>query len=319
MKNKWCGLAVLGPLLVGCATTRGVIGPQGYEQTLVKYQVGYLDASKQSFLPDDWAVDNYARNSSSGWDEKTKGEYQALRALDEDGDGEVSTGETQKESVFDLRFVNAHDNAVIWLKMHALTFADSQRELEVILDNYADGLAGTGLFEQSTLFGLKTDHARHYTTFVTKKEGITLGQLGAVLGVIEVADVEKLRLDPTHRDSKIELVVAKVRYRDKAPSSAPTPYWPTEKSGLSTVDVRTGLLVIGYYDSASRFASHQADFDALLTRIRIPSEALLPDNARPQIHDLPPPPAASAPTPAPARTEDPAPPSPQAPSPAVGF
>ena len=288
MKSRWCGLAVLSFALAGCAATSGAIGPQGYEQSVVKYQVGYLDASQQAFLPNDWALDNYAFSKHDGWKEKTGEQYRATRALDENGDGDISTGEVHKENIFDLRFVNLRDGAVIWLKVHPLAFSDSQRDLEVILDNYADGLAGTGLFEQSTLFGLKTEHTRHYTTFIEKKEGANIGSLGAILGVIEIAEVEKLRLDSTHRDSKAELLFAKVRYQQRVEwGDVKSSRWPVKATQGKNYEIRTGLLVIGYYDSASRFDSHLADFNGLISRVQIPEEALPPDNARPQIHDAP--------------------------------
>lgn len=310
MKSKWCGFVVSSSLLLGCASTSGVIGPQGYQQSVVKYQVDYLDADKQSFLPDDWALDNYTRDTDGEWSEKTGKEYQATRELDEDGDGDISPSEKNKESIFDLRFVNQRDGAVIWLKVHPLAFADSKRELEVILDNYADGLAGAGLFEQSSLFGLRTDKERHYTTFVEKKVSTNIGPVGAILGLIEIAEVEKLRLDATHRDSKAELLFAKVRYREPL-NWTQTARWPVETVKEKRFQVRTGLLVIGYYDSASRFDSHLADFNGLLARIQIPAKAIPPGNARPEIHS---PPAASTATSSTATAPAVAPSAPVAPS-----
>jgi len=298
VKTKWVGLPVFC-----CMSTTGMIGPQGYEQSTVKYKVDYLDAAKHSFLPDDWALDNYSFDAQKKvWTEKKGDNYRATRELDENGDGSISGNEKSDESIFDLRFVNVRDNAVIWLKVHPLALADSQRDLEVILDNYADGLSGTGLFEQSSLFGLRTDQARHYTTFIEKKEGTDIGPLGAILGVIEIAEVEKLRLDSSHRDSKAELIFAKVRFKKHIyQGDTKGANWPTTEEGGKIYQLRTGLLVIGYYDTASRFDSHLADFNGLLARVHVPSEALLPDNARPKIHDAPAPPAPAAPA-APAST-----------------
>jgi hypothetical protein len=291
MNSRWFSSWGL-VLCVACGgSASGALGPQGYEQSLTQYRVNYADAGRKKFLPDDWALDNYAFDPSSGkWHEKKGDQYRALRLLDEDGDGTISPSEKNKENLFDLRFVNSRDGAVIWLKVHPMEATDADRDLDVILDSYANGLEGSGLFEQSTLFGLTQDKARHFTTFMVKKQPLALGQLPAIRGVIEIADVEKLRLDPTHRDSKAELIFAKVTYFEKLGINKPrAPRWPivTEDSiahpGMTTYKARrTGLLVIGYYDDAARFESHLADLHALLDQIVIPDSAI-PPNAAPVV------------------------------------
>jgi len=267
----------------------GALGPTGYEQAIVKYKVAYADPAAKKFLPDDWALDNYAFNASNAkWKEKTGDRYRAERWLDEDGDGTISESEKTPENIFDLRFVNSRDGAAIWIKVHPLTVNASKRDLGVVLENYADGLAGTGLFEQSGLFGLTTDSARQYTTFVVHKEPILLGPLAAIRGVIEIAEVEKLRLDSTHRDSKAELVFAKVAYLAPIARATKDSVWPVvdiSSGGVKhSAQRRTGLLVIGYYDDAARFDSHLADFRSLLSRIGIPVDAVPADNSQPLPH-----------------------------------
>ena len=272
ISSKWfLGLALV--LYAGCTPASGALGPQGYEQSLAKYRVNYSDAARKKFLPDDWLLDNYAYDTTErAWKEKQGERYRATRLLDEDGDGTVSESEQKDENIFDLRFVNSHDGAVIWLKVHPMGSNDAGRDLDVILEHYANGLEGTGLFEQSSLFGLRTDVARHFTIFTVKKESLALGALPAVRGVFEIADVEKLRLNPAHRDSKAELVFAKVKYWQE---------FPANNSGKPAGGRwRNGLFVIGYYDDAARFESHLADLHALLGRIVIPASAV-PTNTAP--------------------------------------
>lgn len=202
--------------------------------------------------------------------------------MDEDGDGSISSSERKDESIFDLRFVNSRDNAVIWLKVHPLAPANADRDLEVILENYADGLAGAGLFEQSSLFGVANDKVRQFTTFIVTKEPAKVRALPAIHGVLEIADVEKLRLDPKHRDSKAELVFAKVSYLEGLGHSPPNSSHShvvnvgSDEYGKLYAERRTGLLVIGYYNDAVRFDSHVDDFHALWKRVRIPAEAIPP-------------------------------------------
>src|SRR6188768_230351 len=301
--NWFLGLGLV--LCTACTSASGALGPQGYEQSLTKYRVNYADASRRKFLPDDWALDNYTYDPAANkWHEKDGVQYRAVRRLDEDGDGTVSASEQYEENLFDLRFVHSRDGAVIWLKVHPMEADDASRDLEVILESYADGLEGTGLFEQSTLFGLEAAKARHYTTFTVKKESLSLGALPAIRGVIEIADVEKLRLDPAYRDTKAELIFAKVTYLEKVGISKPSsPRWPivvtesapTPDGAVSRVYSarRTGLLVIGYYDDAKRFDSHLADLHALVGQLVIPASAVPPDSAPPVLAT-----AASVPTPA---------------------
>jgi len=276
-------------LCVACTKTNGAWGPQGYEQSMAKYRVDFSDANRKQFLPDDWRLDNYTYDTTSKkWHEKEGKQYRAQRLLDEDGDGTVTSSETHTESIYDLRFVNSRDNAVIWLKVHPMEASQANLDLDVLLENYADGLAGTGLFEQSSLFGLAVDKVRHFTSFIVKKEPTALGQLPAIRGVIEIADLDKLRLDRNHRDSKAELVFAKVIYlEDLGPNKPHASRWPIAE-GLSSNGQyvhykaqRTGLLVIGYYDDATRFESHLPDLHALLDRIVIPESAIPPNAALP--------------------------------------
>jgi hypothetical protein len=51
--------------------------------------------------------------------------------------------------------LNGRDNGVIWVKAHPFLLADSHRELEVMLNDYADGLSGAGLYAQSNLFSIE--------------------------------------------------------------------------------------------------------------------------------------------------------------------
>lgn len=287
---------------VACTPTSGAWGPQGYEQSLTKYRVNFADASQKQFLPNDWRLDNYTYDSlSKKWREKDGNQYRAERRLDEDGDGTIGSNEKRTENIYDLRFVNSRDNAVIWLKVHPMEATQANLDLDVLLENYADGLAGTGLFEQSSLFGLAVDKVRHYTSFIVKKEPTALGNLSAIRGVIEIADVDKLRLDPKHRDSKAELVFAKVVYLEDLGFTKPNASrWPvvavTSGSNGQYVHYkaqRTGLLVIGYYDDASRFESHLKDLHALLDQIVIP-ESAIPPNAEPPLRTASAAPAESA-------------------------
>ena len=320
LRTMWVLMLSVVGLSTGCASS-GALGPNGYTQAQVKYQVTYSDPAKNSFLPEDWALDNYSYDSvKKSWVEKKGNQYRATRYLDEDGDGTISNSETHEENLFDLRFVNTRDNGVIWLKVHPMAFTDSKRDLDVVLENYADGLEGTGLFEQSTLFGTRTINARHFTTFVVEKKPTTIGAVSAIRGTIEVADVDKLRLDSKHRDAKGALVFARIAYLTPAGIYFKEGDWPTvtEPGTGRSMHKRTGLLVIGYWADAARFDSHLPDFEALLSHIVIPPEAV-PDNNTRAVVAVPVPEAtpAAAPSAPPAPAPETAPSAPAPASPTV--
>ena len=218
---------------------------------------------------------------------------------------------------------------MIWVKVHPLTPSIAKRDLDVVFDGYVNGLEGTGLFEQSTLFGIEHDRARHFTTFVVDKRAVWLASLAAVRGTIEIADVEKLRLNPAHRDTKSTLVFAHVAYDESLFGNQPTgAEWPVTtdpKSKHKTVK-RIGLLVAGYYADAKRFDAHVADFETFLAHVVIPPGAIPEANALPVVGGTSPAPVApaapaaaapvapAAPAPTPAAAPAPTAPAPTAPA-----
>lgn len=314
MKRIWLLVLVVLGASTGCASS-GAIGPHGYAQETVKYRLRYDDASKQRFLPEDWQLDNYEQAPGGGsWNEKFGKSYRATRELDENGDGNITPREKSDENLFDLRFSNSRDNSVIWLKAHPLPPTAAKRDLDVVLENYTTGLEGTGLFEQSSMFGTETTRARNFTTFIVDRKPIWLGQLAALRGTVEVADVEKLRIDSSYRSSKATLVFARVTSNESiGAGSDDASRWPlvVDPATGETVRQRTGLLVVGYWSDAKRFDSHLADFDALLARLEFPPSAIPPKNELPVLEPRAPEaapaspatpiaPAAPSPTPAPA-------------------
>jgi hypothetical protein len=310
-----------GLFAVACTPASGALGADGYEQSLIKYRVSYSDKAHRKFLPNDWMLDNYAYDSTRGeWQEKSGQQYRVVRGLDDNGDGTVSRSERKRENIFDLRFLNIRDNAVIWTKVHPLEPAYAGRDLDILLENYASGLEGSGIFEQSALFSLEASRARNFTTFMVKKEPTWLGPLPAIRSVIEIADVEKLRLDSTHRDRKAELVFAKVSYLRTVSGKSRLPWPVVSRSGSDqmeqTVYRCTGVLIVGYYNDATRFDAHVADMHSLLARLAIPASAVPPSSPAPSRAPAPAAAAPSAVTSAPAALPaSAAPPSPVAAAP----
>ena len=263
-------------LAVGCGHEGGALDPSGFRQDTYGYRVSYADAKLQSFLGADWLLDNYYPSERTGKLVAKGGDaYVATREFDADGNGQIEAGERSREDIYDLRFTNTHDDGVIWLKAHPLLASEAQRDLEVMVSDYADGLAGEGLYAQSNLFSIERSRARRFVTFVVDRTPIKVGPLQGLSATIEVAEAEKLKLDPAHRDSKIQIVFAPLNFYTS--KRARDGNWPVVDVDGKQRHKRPGLFVAGYVDSAARFTDHLAEFAALLQRITFTSDYVVPD------------------------------------------
>jgi hypothetical protein len=267
------GLSIVGFLLWHCGPKVGVIGPAGFENAVYEYRVSYRDPAQKMFLGPDWQLDNYYFNTATNsYKAKTGPDYVAEREFDLDGDGTISLSEKSSEPIYDLRFVNTKDDGVIWIKAHPVAIVDRQRDLEVVLNNYADGLSGTGLYAQGNLFSVEHAKSRAFTTFVTMKEPITLGGLPGLAGEIEIAEVEKLRLDPKYRSEKVKVAFVRFVFHE---SMYHTETWPVVQYKGAQVYERPALLIAGYFNRIANFDSHVKEFDETLKQLSLgPSSAI---------------------------------------------
>jgi hypothetical protein len=286
-------------MAVGCAETGSTWNAAGYKQSVFGYAVAYRDAKAHAMAGLDWQVDNHRRDAMTGeWQEKTGSEYMATREQDLNQDGTISTGERVEEAIFDLRLTNKRNNGVMWTKAHPFLVEQADRDLEVILDNYVDALSGNGLYAQGSMFGVERTKARNFTTFLVSK---TLGRIGgrdALMGTIEIAEVDRLKQDPKHRSGVVRLVLVKIRCFTVANcrpeggglstqgggdgavlgagADAELKRWPTVDCRGKPCRARTGLLIVGYYNTPAYFAEGEAELDSLLGRISFPDAEPLP-------------------------------------------
>jgi len=256
-------------MLASCRPPKvGVVGPAGFAQPRYGYQLSYRDPGQKQFVGPEWQLDNYYVDPHWSKLQPKKGpDYIAVREFDADNDGAISPMEKQEEPIYDLRFVNSKDDGVIWVKAHPVARAEAHRDLDVVLDNYADGLAGTGLYAQGNLFNVQRTKLRQFTTFLTSKEPIKLGALQALSGTIELAEVEKLRLDPQYRSEKIKVVFARFMYFEPASRNFdPVDGAPIVTHNGESCYQRSALLIAGYANSVPRFDGHLKDFEQVLNQ-----------------------------------------------------
>ncbi|MGO9837610.1 MAG: hypothetical protein ACLP1X_25760 [Polyangiaceae bacterium] len=274
--------AVLGLLLWGCVHRSAQFAATAYVQSDYGYKVAYSDPGGKSFASGDWTLDNYFVDEMGDLKAKKGNNYEAKREFDEDGDGQISSSETSQENIYDLRLLNRRDNGVIWVKAHPLLPDDAHRDLEVTLNDYADGLSGAGLYAQSNLFSVERVHERHFTTFVTAKNQVTVGDVPGLAGTVELAEVEKLRLDPSFRSAKIRIVLVKFYFYDCGSQFGRHP-WPTVTHDGSSCFKRPGLLVVGYYNTVDRFDEDLPEFEHMVQRISFSPGSLMDDVKPPSV------------------------------------
>jgi hypothetical protein len=281
-------------LLSNCAKT-ATIGPTGFDQPNFQYRLNYQDAARGVFFGPDWQLDNYFLEG--GRLKAKKGpEYVAMREIDEDGDGTVSQWEKKEEFIYDLRFVNVHDDGILWIKAHPLSQQSVQKDLDVLLNNYADGLSGTGLYAQSNLFSVERVKARQFTSFVVSKQPVTVGNNTGLVGVIELAETERLRLDPQYRSAKIKIAIARFAYYEPIGRYGSGPWPVVNYRGQNRVQ-RIGLFVVGYYNSAAKFEGQMQTFDQALAQLSFGPESAIGSPPAPA-NVASPAPSAAPPTPA---------------------
>jgi hypothetical protein len=307
-------LSCICPLMGACATSSAAFGPSGYEQTAFHYQIRYADSKAQRLLGGkDWRLDNLIWDDTiQGWSHKKGSTYTWTRAQDTDQDGTISAQEQHEEGVFDLRFVHTRDQSVIWTKAHPLLLNDAGQDLDVILENYAEQLSGEGLYTAGTIFSAATLKTRKFVSFIVDRAPLQIGPNLAVVATIELAETERLRMEPAHRSSMVRIVFTKLAYQNRMDDrSVPGAQEETVRCGSSTCNRGIVLLVAGYYNDAAHFPDHLGEFEDLVKRISVPPEGLLPSHRRSRpVKTSPPPPPATpppeeAPTPPPPPTASP--------------
>jgi hypothetical protein len=269
LRIRGCLLVVLASALA-CAKP-GVFRPDGYHNELYGYSIHYSDAAARAFVSSDWVVDNYfAGPDGLPGKAKSDEDYRRERTFELDNGAK----HTAKIDIYDLRLVHKKSSAVLWVRTVVLEPRDRERDLRVLMQEYAEELSGTGFF--ATDVGKIKIGARQFATKITEARPTTLAGFEAFDGTIEIANVDQLRLDPASRSDMVRVIFAR------------TPYVYSVEDGYTSAKLPV-LLVVGYLNNPTDFARQQPDFDRLLTLVDGSSAVQAPQPGAPA------PAAASAP------------------------
>ncbi len=111
---------------VGCTTSSGEWNKQGFEEKTYGWKAGY-PAGQTRLLGAAWQLDNWY-DDSGALVAKDGPKYVAILEEDEDRDGKIDSSETRKVFVYDLKYVNARDNGVIWVQTRTMHPLDAYGE-----------------------------------------------------------------------------------------------------------------------------------------------------------------------------------------------
>jgi len=221
------------------------------------YCISFAQKPDKVFINNDWLVDDWIYESGFGGYTKKKGkEYYGNILTDADDDG---TMESTPGYFFDLKLINKKTNGVIWIQTFDMPAKHEQKQLDVLLDNYVDSLAGTGYYIEGNIYSLLHSKERKYATKIVQQQTTTLGNRNAIRARIEIADIDQQKFNPDTPVDLLEVVILKV---------------PIEKMlynpnvGLNTTKKGKAILLLGYLNSAPHFEEYLDDFDVFLKLIK---------------------------------------------------
>ena len=300
MHRAW--VIVFGFYGLACApSARGALGPEGFSHNDYAYRV--VAQKDGSFLPESWKLDNYY-GGSGALKPKAGKEWIVEYSLDSDGDEEADF--KVEELIYDLRFEHLEHDGVIFLRTIPISADMKQKKLSVLMERYVEGIAGAGyevvtLNSQSQLLVEK-----RYAAAIVAKSPTKLAGRDAYVALLDVANVDQLKIDPNARKERVELVLLHTDFGYITTSNN-----QTVKSATFPV-----IMFAGYANKPEEFEAGQKDFHDFLGRIEIDKRSgFEPPELGPS--KAPPAPEAAPAENAPATSPEPAPATPATPAPAT--
>ena len=229
----------------------GTFDAVGYRHSSLDYRINNVSGAEQILEPH-WMLDNY-RDATSLRDAPA---YLVHRRFDVNDDGRLEDiGQVPRD---DLRYVSSRDAGLIWVRTLPLPRALARTEPSVLLRLLVEGIAGTGLVGATLGDGTATPVLRTHSAVVLDERPIEIDGREGVVATIDVASVEQLQLDPSARTARIRLVLVHTDFLVSVGGEG------SRRHGFVS-----GLLMLGYSNLLPEFERSLADFEGLLTRVRM--------------------------------------------------
>jgi hypothetical protein len=250
------GVVAVAVAMVGCRPDQpGRVSVGRYDSTsyglAVTGDASDPESPAAGLMPIGWKLDNF-RGSPLPDEPKTGDSYKTKYRFDRDNDGDLDL--FFEESAFQLRFKSLQDAGVVWLRTIPVSEDLSETQLSTLMSGLVDSLAG-GEYESVALSAKRvlTVEKRYAATLVSALP-CRLAEHECLVGTIELADVDQLRMTPGHRSQKMELVLSR------------SPFRYEERRTRTTFPV---YILVGYANQPSDFDKSLPAFRDLLSRIEI--------------------------------------------------
>lgn len=246
---------VFALLFVGCAPpVRTVVDASGYAHK--KYDLKVKSLENDLLMPEGWELDSHYWKAKVGRDDlvpKEGDEYVIEYRFDLDGDGEFEF--KADEYAFELRFEHLEHDGVIFLRAIPLSSNQEKKRLNVVLDRYLEQVAGAG-YEVVQLGETHVLIEKRYAAALVSKEDARVAKREALAARIEVANLDRIKIDPNARKQQVELLLVKTDFSYSLRTHNMEHEFPV-------------LMVAGYANQPAEFEEGLPEFHDFLNRIQI--------------------------------------------------
>ncbi|MCH2110768.1 MAG: hypothetical protein MK135_15720 [Polyangiaceae bacterium] len=206
------------PLLIGgfalamhLACTRSSSRPAFSGETFIEEEAHYeVQATKTGgFGGDDWRLVNYVESKDINGNPMLKPKhargYTTVYSFDENNDG---TADFKLErQVYDLEFEHKEHDGWMFLRSIPLSTDDGGRRLDVFLMRYLSALSSEG-YRAEQFAGEVEITSRNHAAQVIKKWVSTWGERPSLTALIEVKNIDQLKMDPDAPGRKLLVTYA---------------------------------------------------------------------------------------------------------------
>jgi hypothetical protein len=262
---RWALVLALGLPALACGpSVRGAISADGFRHN--DYACRVLPMKDGRLMGEAWKLDNFYEDdefdADSGQTKKvTKPKdgknYVVEYQLDHDGDGEVDA--EVEELVYDLRFEHREHDGVVFLRTIPLSTDMKHKKLSVLMDRYVEQIAGAGYEVVSLNSKVNFLVEKRYAAALVSKSATKVAGRDAYIAILDVANIDQLKIDPKARKERVELVLLHTDFvyrKESGTPGAPVSEFPV-------------LMFAGYANTPDEFAIGESEFHDFLNRIEI--------------------------------------------------
>ncbi len=190
-----------------CHSGVGTFAPSGYQHPEYPYLVQYADPQRKLLMSDEWQLDNFYEVNRS-LTPKKGADYETTLWLDVNGDGK--SDEVDTVQAFDLRFTNRKTSAVAWVRTIPIEPSLRDKELRVLMGGIVERISGGGyrLIQLGGSLYATTEDQRYAAKVIRSQKG-TLAGRDAYAVVVNVSNVDKLKVDPKSVEARLMIVLCR--------------------------------------------------------------------------------------------------------------